>query len=262
MVWFVFSAIFYYVTLLERFDDFSEKYVGWLRRQDTKSRFIIFFVFTAVLAWILIPDSGKENFPVDEKNIGTLIPCTLEGCVMRICDIIAYLGKDRQDAMRLGLLREKRFSEDVIGSSNAEIINNFTVNLIENSYGKPYLKMDEDFFTALRQAKIENYQMIYNNKKLNDTYENEIRPMFGELYEELLRQAESGDKNSIFYRHHMAYVAQNNFYTGNEYEPYESQEKNQLVVDFLASVTDRYFIELYHYLFPKGKHDVKYTGYF
>ena len=73
MVWFVFSAIFYYVTLLERFDDFSEKYVGWLRQKDTKSRFIIFFVFTAVLAWILIPDSGKENYPVDERNIGHTI---------------------------------------------------------------------------------------------------------------------------------------------------------------------------------------------
>ena len=207
-------------------------------------------------------DKKVEKCYVDEKYIGELIPCTLEGCVMRICDIIAYLGKDRQDAMRLGLMEEKRFSENVIGASNAEIINNFSVNLIENSYGKPYLKMDEEFFVALRQAKSENYQMIYNNQKLNDTYESEIRPMFGELYEELLRQAESGDKNSIFYRHHMAYVAQNNFYSGDEYEPYEEQEKNQLVVDFLASVTDRYFIELYRYLFPKGKHDVKYTGYF
>ena len=73
MVWFVFSAIFYYVTLLEKFDDFSEKYVGWLRRNDTKSRFIIFFVFTLLLAWILIPDSGKENYPVDEKNVGHTI---------------------------------------------------------------------------------------------------------------------------------------------------------------------------------------------
>jgi putative nucleotidyltransferase with HDIG domain len=73
MVWFVFSSIFYYVTLLEKFDDFSEKYVGWLRQNDTKSRFIIFFVFTLFLSWILIPDSGKENYPVDERNIGHTI---------------------------------------------------------------------------------------------------------------------------------------------------------------------------------------------
>ena len=208
-------------------------------------------------------DKKVEACYVDEKAIGELISCTLEGCVMRICDIIAYLGKDRQDAMRLNLLKESPFTAGAIGTSNGEIINNFSVNIIENSYGKDYLKMDEEYFDALRQAKKENYEMIYNNKSLNDLYENEIRPMFGELYEELLRQAESGDKSSVFYRHHMAYMEKNNFYVKSHVrKPYAEQEKNQLVVDYLASMTDDYFIALYHYLFPKGKHDVKFVGYF
>ena len=73
ILWFVFSSILYYITMLEKFDDISEKYVGWLRQSDTKSRFIIFFVFTVLLAWTLIPVSGKENYPVDEKNIGHTI---------------------------------------------------------------------------------------------------------------------------------------------------------------------------------------------
>ena len=73
MVWFVFSAVFYYIVLLEKFDEISEKYVTWLRKSDTKSRFIIFFVFTVFLAWILIPDAGKENYPVDQKSIGHII---------------------------------------------------------------------------------------------------------------------------------------------------------------------------------------------
>lgn len=103
------------------------------------------------------------------------------------------------------------------------------------------MKMDEEYFDALRQAKKENYEMIYNNKSLNDLYENEIRPMFGELYEELLRQAESGDKSSVFYRHHMAYMEKNNFYVKSHVrKPYAEQEKNQLVVDYLASMTDDY----------------------
>ena len=73
MVWFVFSAIFYYITLLEKFDEISEKYVGWLRQKDTKSRFIIFFIFNVFLAWILIPDSGKESYPIDQRSIGHTI---------------------------------------------------------------------------------------------------------------------------------------------------------------------------------------------
>lgn len=207
-------------------------------------------------------DKKVESCYVDEENISRLIPCTLEGCVMRICDIIAYLGKDRQDAERLRLLPKHSFSGGAIGTSNSEIINNLIVNLIENSYGKPYLKMDTEYFEALRKAKKENYETIYNNDALNDMYENQIRPMFGELYEELLRQAKNGDKNSVFYRHHIAYVAENNRYVKGDYVPYEEQEPNQLVVDYLASMTDDYFIDLYHHLFPKGTHDVKYIGYF
>lgn len=187
---------------------------------------------------------------------------------MRICDIIAYLGKDRQDAERLGLLPKKSFSGGTIGTSNSEIINNLIVNLIENSYGKPYLRMDEEYFEALRQAKRENYEMIYRNRELNEMYENKIRPMFGEMYRELLRQAKSGDKDTIIYRHHINYVEKNNRYVQErvrdreDFVPYEEQEPNQLVVDYLASMTDDYFLDLYRELFPKGEHEVKFIGYF
>ncbi|MCH5252701.1 MAG: HD domain-containing protein [Lachnospiraceae bacterium] len=207
-------------------------------------------------------DKKVENCYIDEKEIGNLTPCTMEGCVMRICDIIAYLGKDRQDAMRLNLLSEPSFSAGAIGASNGEIINNLIVNLIENSYGKSYLKMDGEYFEALRQAKKENYEIIYSNDKLNRLYENEIRPMFEALYEELLSQAESGQKDTIFYRHHICHVTEDNRYAKGDFKPYEEQGPNQQVVDYLASMTDDYFIDLYHYLFPKGKHDVKFTGYF
>ena len=207
-------------------------------------------------------DKMVEKCYVDEKTIGELIPCTLEGCVMRICDIIAYLGKDRQDAERLGLLTGSRFTGGAVGTSNSEIINNFSVNIIENSYGKPYLKMDDEFFEVLRQGKRENYEMIYSNKELNALYDGQIAPMFAELYEELLRQAESGDRNSILYQHHIAYVKANNYRAEQKYGDYEDEEKNQIVVDFLASVTDDYFIELYKKLFPKGKYGVEFKGYF
>lgn len=207
-------------------------------------------------------DKKVEECYVEEQAIGRLIPCTMEGCVMRICDIIAYLGKDRQDAARLGLLQNSNFSAGAIGTQNAEIINNLIVNLLQNSYGKPYLKLDEEYFEALRQAKRENYEMIYRNKELDDLYENEIRPMFGELYEELLRQAKSGKQDTILYRHHVSYVKKNNFRIPEGVMPYEETEPNQMVVDFLASVTDDYFLALYKKLFPKGKHEVEFKGYF
>lgn len=207
-------------------------------------------------------DEMVENCYVDETVIGELVPCTLEGCVMRICDIIAYLGKDRQDAERLGLVKGNAFTGGAVGASNGEIINNFSVNIIENSYGKPYLKMDDEFFEALRQGKRENYEMIYNNEDLNALYDGQIAPMFAELYEELLRQAKSMDKNSILYEHHISYVKKNNYRAAEAFGAYEDEEPNQIVVDFLASVTDDYFIALYKKLFPRGKYGVDMKGYF
>lgn len=207
-------------------------------------------------------DSKVENCYVDEQAIGRLVPCTLEGCVMRICDIIAYVGKDRQDASRLGLLKNPTFTGGAIGTENAEIINNLIVNLLENSYGKPYLKLDPEYFEALRQAKKENYEMIYRNRELDDLYENEIRPMFGQMYGELLRQAKSRERNTILYRHHISYVKKNNYRIPDGAVPYEETEPNQMVVDYLASVTDDYFLALYKELFPKGKHGVTFRGYF
>lgn len=196
------------------------------------------------------------------------IPGTLEGCVMRISDIIAYLGKDRQDAAKVGLIdNNKRFTAGNLGSSNAEIINNMTVSIIENSYGKPYISMDKDVFEAFQNAKSENYQKIYENDKLNSMYNDNIKPMFHDMYEKLLEQAKSLDKNSILYKHHINYLrnanAASTYFNVNDYiEKYTSQDPNEIVVDYLASMTDDYFIDLYNYLFPNGKYKVDYVGYF
>jgi dGTPase len=61
-----------------------------------------------------------------------MMPCTLEGAVVRLSDIIAYLGKDRQDAARAKMAEESVFSNEDIGSINAEIINNLVVNVIDH----------------------------------------------------------------------------------------------------------------------------------
>lgn len=210
-------------------------------------------------------DKKVENCYADKNNIEKLVSNTLEGCVVRICDIIAYLGKDRQDAIKLGLMRENSlFKNSAIGTTNPEIINNLIVNIIENSYGKQYLEMDEEHFEALKTAKKENYEMIYNNPKLNKIYEEEIKPMFREIYQRLLKEAKSKDKNSDIYRYHIAYVNESNKYSHYEgdTESYEDTEPNQLVVDYVASMTDEYFLEFYKNCFPNGRYSVKYKGYF
>ena len=43
---------------------------------------------------------------------------------------------------------------------------------------------------------------------------------------------------------------------------YEDEQVDDIVVDYIASMTDDYFIDLYEYLFPHGKYKVRYIGYF
>ena len=132
-------------------------------------------------------DAQVEACYCDAANVKKLVPCTLEGCAVRISDIIASLGKDRQDAQRVKLLKGEEFAAGAIGSINAEIVNNLTVNIIENSYGKGYVKLDETHFAALRRAKQEDYDLIYRNEKVERELNENVRPMAEELYEKLLR---------------------------------------------------------------------------
>lgn len=206
-------------------------------------------------------DEKVEECYKDMDANRRLVPATLEACVMRISDIIAYLGKDRQDAQKLGLFeKEPDFFGGKIGNTNAEIINNMIVNIVENSYGKNHLKMDKDYFEAFSQGKKENYEMIYGNVKVGKVYEEEINPMMEEIYLRLFKDAKSHNKESVLYKHHIAYVKKMTGYYSDV--DYEENTPDDIVVDYIASMTDDYFVDLYKYLFPKGKHEVKYIGYF
>jgi len=204
-------------------------------------------------------DRQIESCYTDKNNIKKLVPSTLEGCVMRISDIIAYLGKDRQDAERAKLFLNSNFEKGEIGTYNAEIINNLIVNIVENSYGKPYIKMDKEIFNALEKAKTENYRQIYKNSDVHEKTYDKIKIMMSEIYEKLLEDLKQNNKNSLIYTHHINYVNQAHYYRE---KPYEQTEYNQIVVDYIASMTDDYFIELYGHLFPESDIKIIYKSYF
>ncbi|MBQ9486102.1 MAG: HD domain-containing protein, partial [Clostridia bacterium] len=131
-----------------------------------------------------------------KEFVKSLVPATMEAAVVRISDIIAYLGKDRQDAARLGIIRESDFTRTIIGDFNAEIINNLTVNVIENSIGKPFIRLDEEHFDGLKTAMGENYSLIYNNEKVREKTDEVLAPAFRALYFKLLKDFDKRDLSS------------------------------------------------------------------
>lgn len=205
-------------------------------------------------------DEMVENCYKDRSFSKRILPSTLEGCVMRISDIIAYLGKDRQDAEQNDIANYDDFTDNGIGIINAEIVNNLIVNIVENSYQKDYVKLDESHFSALTKAKDENYSLIYKNERVKSADET-IKDMMGEIYEKLLSDYKNSRLSSPIFTHHVQYISKP-YYDKNRLSPYTDSEANQVVVDYIASMTDDYFIELHTHLFPKSTKTLKYVGYF
>ncbi len=214
-----------------------------------------------------VPMNSFEEFEAELEKCYTIPgyankiqPSTLEGNVVRISDIIAYLGKDRQDAASIQMVGDSAFPTTAsIGTINSEIINNLVVNIIENSYGQPYIMLDEAHFKAVQSYKKENYAVIYANEPGRAILKRVVEPMMQEIYDQLLEDLLHDKQDSPIFRHHIDYVNQTRY---PRPVPYEKTEPNQIIVDYIASMTDDYLIDLHRYLFPDSNYYVEYTGYF
>ncbi len=191
-----------------------------------------------------------------------LVPATLEACVVRVSDMIAYLGKDRQDALNAHIIENMDcFSAREIGTHNAAIINNIMVDLVVNSYGKDHLRLSEGVYHDLKQGKKENGTYIYYNKAIDRIYDQTVAPMFRELYERLLTDLREQKESSPIYRHHLLHLKQHTVLYDGVFD-YWQQDPHRIVVDYLASMTDSYFCELHGHLFPDSSHQLKMVSYF
>ena len=143
----------------------------------------------------------------DKNAVKSLVPMTLEGCVVRISDIIAYLGRDIEDACMLGLFEKKDIPKEileVLGYRNREIVNTIILDIIENSLGKPYIKLSEPVFKAIVALKKFNYQNIYD-KSLSSAEKKEITTMFQVLFKHYLNDITLKNKDSRIYTNFLNY---------------------------------------------------------
>ena len=205
-------------------------------------------------------DATVESCIADESVIAHLRPSTLEGCVVRVADMIAYLGKDRADALAMGVLDSlEGFESDYIGRENAKILNNLTVDIVNNSYGRDCIAMSQEAFEDIKRAKRQNYQLIYEREGFADGSGNVVEEMFQEMYARLCDDVVAGDESSPVFVHHARNLAR--WSSSIDAEAYMAGEPNQIVVDYLASMTDSYFMALYEHLFPRSVKTVVSRGY-
>ena len=181
--------------------------------------------------------------------IGHLRPMTLEGCVVRISDIIAYVGRDRQDAIEAGLLTGDAFEDGLGGAYNSWILTHASADIIEHSYGKDRIEMSEELFAEIRRAKAENYAKIYRSSGIEGERAEVLARAFELMYERCLDDLNKRDESSFIFRHHITRIEEQLAHYGRTYDWQSDPE--QTVVDYIASMTDGYFAELASKFFPQ-----------
>ncbi|MBR3259124.1 MAG: HD domain-containing protein [Eggerthellaceae bacterium] len=206
-------------------------------------------------------DALVEACDADESNIAHLRPSTLEGCVVRVADMIAYVGKDRDDALDVGVLQSLDcFETKVLGRDNATIINNLSCDIVNNSFGKDHIEMSEGIFADLKVAKRQNYDLIYLKEGMVDETKNLVEDMFAQMYERLLEDIEAGREDSpVITQHVSQLLKRSRTWTA---EAYLAQDHNRIVCDYISSMTDDYFVALYRLLFPEEDPKLATRSYF
>jgi hypothetical protein len=162
------------------------------------------------------------------------MPMTLEGCVVRIADVIAYIGRDVEDAITVGAIKRRDLSQHVVsvlGETNSQIINVLVMDLIEHSFGKGYLEFSEEVFLALKELLAFNYAHTYfiletpDQLAIMDT--NALT-----LFTQYCRDLDSGG--------HDCDIAK--YYLGRRSKEYtEETPRGRIAIDFISGMTDRFF---------------------
>lgn len=177
-----------------------------------------------------------EKCYVDKDMVKKLRPMTLEGCVVRICDVIAYIGRDIEDAIKLNIIKHEDIPElvkETLGVTNSSIINTILLDVIENSMDKNYIKMSDKVFEALICLMDFNYKNIYLKANSKEQIEI-IKNMFNHLFEYYLKNID--DKNNDI----------NVIFLNNMDKKYlENTSDVRKVIDYIAGMTDDFFLKQY-----------------
>jgi dGTPase len=178
---------------------------------------------------------AREMARKSEEPGEDIRPMTLEGCVVRMADSISYVGRDIEDAIRLGLITREELPGDckkILGDTNGTIVYRLVEDLVANSIDKPFVCFSKDVGEALRALKKFNQERIYQNRKVKEQTP-KIQLMFQLLFAKYLEDLEMRNENSDIYC---------GFLQGMSPAYKKQTPSAEMVRDFVAGMTDAYFL--------------------
>lgn len=188
----------------------------------------------------------KDLDSIKSKN--GIRPATWEGCVVRFSDQIAYLGRDFEDAARLGIVSWNdvpKICTKVLGSTNGEIINTLVEDIISNSEKEGCIAFSEDVYEAVRMMKDFNYKNIYLSPMLAG-YEKYFRRLINLIYDYLsdLLDKYGFDKDLYLKEGNMLSAGFYN-YVIEKKDAYLEHDGNldRIVFDYISGMSDNFCID-------------------
>ncbi len=204
---------------------------------------------------VVKPDRLRDLLRLDEIIDRSYYPSTLEGCLVRLVDRIAYLGRDLEDAIKAELIRKSDIPADIVrnlGAENGKIIGCFVNDTIASSVGKDAIEMSEEVFTWMNMLKDYNYRHIYLHPEVDRKSRKAagiIEILFSEL-EKILEQSGRGNDGgfvSALVREAPLIEIFFHFIKNTNYR--ESTPSWRIVTDYIAGMTDlfaeRTFMQLF-----------------
>lgn len=183
----------------------------------------------------LKPLRCKQESDLQAGSLCHDAPATLEGCVVRFSDRIAYVGRDIEDATRSGLLRFDELPlnlRSTLGRDNSEIVDTLVKDIINHSLEQDAVIMSESIGRALQRLIEINVERIYLAPRVK-RYEIQVRNVLEGLFEYFLVLAR--DKQPC----EMSLPALA-FYEYIDRHPEQDALPARIVTDYIAGMTDPY----------------------
>jgi dGTPase len=183
-----------------------------------------------------ISKHSKGRHDILPEDISEL-PSTMEGRVVRVADIIAYVNHDLDDALRAGVIDEDRLPASIIrlvGNTNSQrigtMVKDFVYTTLKEGEGRR-LAMSPQILTAIDELRTFLYENVYETRKVHNDFI-KAEKIIRELYDYFLTHDLPWEREEYYYDQEIS--------------------KHRQVCDFIAGMTDRYALDLYADIFlPK-----------
>lgn len=188
-------------------------------------------------------NKSKESFLKDYEEAWkskeyekTLKPMTLEGCIVRISDVIAYIGRDLEDAIILNIIKREDIPKeitDILWNTNREIVNTVILDIVKNSYEKGKIIISKKIYDTLNKLLEFNYKNVYSKSNTDENLEY-YREGMNKIYYKYLDDLNNHNTDSKIYTV---------FLDEDKKEYMEKTDNRRIVIDFIAGMTDDFFLD-------------------